>query len=360
MNLQDLLNNAFRKTQRDMGHINILIAGRTGVGKSTLINSVFKSNLAETGQGRPVTSTTREVTEEGVPLTLFDTRDLETKDYTKTFAELETLVINRCGDRDSDQHIHLAWLCIHEDGRRVEDAEIALHEMLAKHIPVVTVITKARSDNGFRSDVITLLPQSRSAVRVRAIFETLDEGHELLPMSLVNLIEVSSDLIPEGKRNAFAAAQKADMNFKKKRVRTIVAGAVTAAAATGASPIPFSDLAILAPVQVTMLAGITTIYGFELSKASLITLAGSLVGVGGAALAGRAIVSNLLKLIPAIGTMAGGAISATTAATLTTALGAAYIRTLETFFTENPDARPNPEELADRLMDELRKGRDSK
>lgn len=353
MNLQDLLNDAFKKTQQDMGHINILIAGRTGVGKSTLINSVFESNLAETGQGRPVTSTTREVTKEGIPLTLFDTRGLETKEYAKTFEELEMLVVDRCGDRDSDRHIHLAWLCIHEDGRRVEEAEIALHEMLAKHVPVLAVITKARSDNGFRNEVIQLLPKSRSAVRVRAISEILDEGIELPPMGLEKLIEVSSELIPEGKRNAFAAAQKADMNYKRKRARTILVGAVTAAGTAGASPIPISDVTILAPIQVTMLAGITSIYGFELSKASLVALVGSLVGVGGASFAGRAIVSNLLKLIPGVGTVIGGAISATTAVMLTTALGEAYIRTLEAFFVENPDARPNAEDLAARLKKEL-------
>lgn len=32
-----------------------MLAGRSGVGKSTLINTVFGSKLAETGQGRPVT-----------------------------------------------------------------------------------------------------------------------------------------------------------------------------------------------------------------------------------------------------------------------------------------------------------------
>ncbi|NET42878.1 GTPase [Okeania sp. SIO2B3] len=34
---------------------NILITGMTGVGKSTLINAVFKDKLAETGVGEPVT-----------------------------------------------------------------------------------------------------------------------------------------------------------------------------------------------------------------------------------------------------------------------------------------------------------------
>lgn len=34
---------------------NVLIAGGTGVGKSTLINSVFHGRMAATGQGKPVT-----------------------------------------------------------------------------------------------------------------------------------------------------------------------------------------------------------------------------------------------------------------------------------------------------------------
>ena len=53
---------ALEEALRERGHVNILIAGRTGVGKSTLINAVFQGNLATTGQGKPVTQETREIT----------------------------------------------------------------------------------------------------------------------------------------------------------------------------------------------------------------------------------------------------------------------------------------------------------
>jgi hypothetical protein len=42
-----------------------------------------------------------------------------------------------------------------------EDAEIKLLNLLAKHIPVVAVITKSRADNGFRSEVQRLLGKSQ-------------------------------------------------------------------------------------------------------------------------------------------------------------------------------------------------------
>ena len=45
----------------------------------------------------------------------------------------------------------------------------------------------------------------------------------------------------------------------------------------------------------------------------------------GTTILGKTIVSNALKFIPGVGTVAGGAISATTAAALTTALGNTYI-----------------------------------
>ena len=40
---------------RNLKTLNIIVAGKTGVGKSTLINGVFRAELAETGIGKPVT-----------------------------------------------------------------------------------------------------------------------------------------------------------------------------------------------------------------------------------------------------------------------------------------------------------------
>ena len=57
---------AFHDATRDIGTVNVLIAGRTGVGKSTLINEVFQGRLAETGQGKPITRETRRITKKGI------------------------------------------------------------------------------------------------------------------------------------------------------------------------------------------------------------------------------------------------------------------------------------------------------
>ncbi|NCC62580.1 MAG: DUF697 domain-containing protein [Verrucomicrobiae bacterium] len=352
--LDELLSVAIQKATTERGHINVLIAGRSGVGKSTLINSVFQAKMADTGQGKPVTRNTREITKEGVPLTIFDTRCLEISDFSNTLEELERLISERRTDRDSNRHLHVAWLCIHEDGRRVEDAEVELHSMLSKHMPLITVITKARADNGFRNEVLELLPQSRNVMRVRALAEEFDEGYKLSPMGLGDLIEITSEVIPEGKRRALAASQKANLEYKKKQAHKIVAGAATAAAAAGATPIPAADTAIIPAIQIGMIAGITSVFGLELSKGTLSTLITSAMGVTGVTFAGRAIVSNLLKLIPGAGSLVGGAISASTASALTVALGEAYLAVLAKALEDNPDEIPSAEKLAERLKQQLK------
>jgi 50S ribosome-binding GTPase len=66
--------------QREMaklGHANILISGQTGVGKSTLINAVFRVRLADEGVGKPVTQHVQRYDVPGVPVTIFDTPGIE-------------------------------------------------------------------------------------------------------------------------------------------------------------------------------------------------------------------------------------------------------------------------------------------
>ncbi len=53
--LSGMLDEALQTQREKLGKINIIVAGRTGTGKSTLVNAVFGDDFAETATGRPVT-----------------------------------------------------------------------------------------------------------------------------------------------------------------------------------------------------------------------------------------------------------------------------------------------------------------
>ena len=202
--------------------INILITGKTGIGKSTLINQIFHGNFATTGQGHPITQGITEITKDGSPLAITDTRGLEIKEYRHIFDELRNYVSKKQKETDVNKKIHIAWICISEDSRRVEPAEIEIAEMLSNFMPVVVVITKARDDNGFSEEIKKIFPQIKSVVRVRSIEETIDGINIKLPqMGLDELINITQKIIHENAENAFTTTQKAFTEQKNSKALII-------------------------------------------------------------------------------------------------------------------------------------------
>lgn len=211
------------QVNEEIGRVNILIAGGTGVGKSTLINSVFQGNFAETGIGEPVTKEIKKIQKKGIPLSIYDTRGLEMQDYQKTWQELEDL-IKKLKTNNPNDHIHAAWVCIAETSDRVQPAEIKLVKMLYKQgIPVIVVITKAYLNKKLQNTVKDELnKEAKKVIRVNSI-ETEIEVNDLtikLPQSgLDHLVDVTFQVVPDGQKSAFIASQKVDIKMKKANLK---------------------------------------------------------------------------------------------------------------------------------------------
>ena len=327
---------AIQKEYKELKTLNVMILGKTGVGKSTLINNMFNQKMAETGVGKPVTQKIRKITKPDFPLAIYDTPGLELGGENAINTLLEEVIseIDK-GIRSGDigKAIHCIWYCISTPSHRIEQAEIDfLKEFLGKtseyDVPVIIVLTQSYSKNDAKSLMKEIEKENLPIVNIVPVLAEnydLDEEYTAKAYGLDRLSEIMNSVIPDAVQKTFVAVQKANLELKKGRAQAVVATSAVAAAATGAVPIPFSDAAVLVPEQIAMLGGITAIFGIPVEKGTITAIISATIGTAATTVLGKTIVANLIKYIPGVGSVAGGVISGSTAAVLTSALGEAYI-----------------------------------
>ncbi|MBM3686702.1 MAG: DUF697 domain-containing protein [Actinobacteria bacterium] len=320
-----------------LGCFNLAVFGKTGVGKSTLVNAVFGSQVAETGLGKPVTRGLVYYRHPGGLLGLYDSEGFETG-----ASGDEILAVLRSRVAESrvlpvDQQIHAAWYLVRWSDRRFEERQGDFVRALADlGLPVIMVITQVPSRDGVPHPEALELAQYIESLGLplrpggRALLtNALEDPFTASPVfGLQELLDATYLVVPEVATAALTAVQILDWERKRQAAKTIINQSVALAAGVGAAPIPFSDAALLVPTQVTMIARITAAYGLPADRSRTLAAAGAVVLTGGATMAGRYIATNLLKFVPG-GQVATSAISATVAGSLTRAVGGAWARVCE-------------------------------
>lgn len=320
------------------------MVGKSGVGKSTLINSIFRGNLVETGIGRPVTKSIRKIEKEGFPLAIYDTPGFELSGQQQSSVkdQIMDLINEGLRSKDINNTIHCIWYCVNVFGNRTfDDTELQWLRNLTEsnkvtRVPIIVVLTQA-IDRDRAAEMKQMIEKENLDIKkvVPVLAQDLSINREYVAKAygLDRLIDIMSAVLPNELQDTLQNLQKVSLESKKYASQAVIATAVAASFGEGFAPIPFSDAALLVPTQVSMIAGITAIFGMDVSKSFLTGFISATLGTAGATILGKTIVSNLLKLIPGVGTVAGGAISGTTAGLLTTALGEAYIKIMELIYT---------------------------
>ncbi len=331
---QEAFEEAFAEADLAVGRFNLAVFGKTGVGKSTLVNAIFGEAVAATGIGRPVTHGSHLYVHRSGKLGIYDTQGLEVgRDTERIVDDLRAFLEHSAALPVADQ-VHLAWYAIRGTDRRFEPAEATFVRALAElGLPVVLVVTQvpARRDAAgvlhVAPDILELSRQIEQmrlpvhegrAVLVNAVADPFIGAEE---HGLLGLLDATFRLAPDQATEALVAAQKIDPARKAAAARRAIASATASATAAGATPIPFADAAILVPIQIGMMARIATIYDIPMQRATVASLATTTVTTQ----AGRFAATGLLKLIPGIGTVTGGVITGGVAGSITYAAGEAWL-----------------------------------
>lgn len=329
-----LAHDLLQKTQQEvekMPPINIIVAGKTGSGKSTLINALFRDNIAQTGVGQPITQELVRLTKAGVPLTLYDTRGLELSPEVQEQVQADMMhLIDEQQTKGEREAIHLVYYCINAMGSRIEPFEIELIQQLATKVPVILVVTQVLGPENreFQRYLTELNLNVVAVVPVLAKPYVLAKRQVIASFGLQTLIDTTLNVVPSQVHRAFINAQQIDIERKVANARSWAKTYVSSAFGVGFVPIPFADATLLIPMQITMLAHLTAIFGVSLDKAQIISLLAGIGGTGGTTYIGKLIVGSMFKLVPGLGTISGGLVTGATASTLTVALGYSYIEAL--------------------------------
>ena len=327
--LKDSFRTEYEQQSEAMGRFNLAVFGKTGVGKSTLVNAIFGEDVAKVGIGEPVTQGSHLYLDKVGSLGIVDTQGLEMGvDDKKIIAELQKM-INRTRKLALSEQVHVAWYCVRGMDRRFEDTEAEFVRALDElELPVIIVMTQVpRNESGFHPDAVALaelVRQRHLPVVPGSPFLTYAKADSFTGQRAYGLREVldaTFRVAPAGVHGALVAAQEIDHARKATEAQRVIAAAASSAAASAAVPVPFSDAVMLVPIQLGMMAKIAQLYKIKFDRAALLAIASTTA----ATQAGRATATGLLKLIPGAGTIAGGLIGAGVASTYTYAMGQAWL-----------------------------------
>jgi predicted GTPase/uncharacterized protein (DUF697 family) len=323
---------------------NILVVGATGTGKSSLINAVFGSKLADVGVGFPVTKDFNFYSNGLV--NIYDSAGYEL-DEGSSFVNNIFKFLDEKQTAGIEEQIHIVWYVINAASARVQEFDFVIIQKIWQYgIPTIIILSQAdRASNeeitGVKdalkdfhltnSDDVIEVSASPLIVRGKPICE---------PFGLEELVAKTLKQLPEIYADAVRIAQVVNLKSKRKLAWKLITAAAAASFGSAFIPIPGASTGANLAVQASLVVSIAAVYGFgdsrkflqqtyeSVSTRTLVSFTGTTLGL-----------DVLRSLIPLV----GSAIAGGTAATVIVITGIAYASTFEAMTRDHIDPQDSKE-----------------
>jgi uncharacterized protein (DUF697 family) len=321
-NLEKFFRDGFSQALRGRSRLNVMLAGRVGVGKSTLVNAIFGEPIAPVGVGTSITQSIRRYVQPHLPISVYDTPGIELGVEAELLAKTYLTEIRRQMD-DDDARVHFCLYCVRTRDERFETVESDIVRALAKDVLVALVLTQCPTDDDPRANRFArYLTSLELPVLDGRCFMTLAEednvaGVTLPPFGLPDLVNAIYHQLPDAERHTLASCQRVSLELKIAEAKRSVNFNMGTAALIAATPIPLVDSIPLSALQISMLGQIATIMGFKVDPRAVATAFATVLGVASVARTA----ASFFKIFPGTGTT----INTTIASTTTKILGEVFI-----------------------------------
>lgn len=155
----------------EKNYANIMMIGKTGVGKSSFLNYLLQDNkfkagtFANSGGVTQGFETSVFDNVNGIPLRVYDSKGLEVKDFDVIKNDLLNYLKNQCGNSDPLKWIHSIFYCVNVKGGRLEDKEISFINDICGSISQTIHIVLTNCDSPDSTKVIEMENYIRSILK---------------------------------------------------------------------------------------------------------------------------------------------------------------------------------------------------
>lgn len=178
---------------------------------SSIINTIFGSEIAKEGAGRPITQNFTKYTPDNQPVVLFDSKGLEAGMQFEEFLQA-TLEFFKANEKDIgsnhlpkhfrdnpqglEKKVHLVWYVVNGAAARFQDFEERICRELFGRLPIIFILNKSDISSQEQRDSLRKVIEDMELPHCFGITETVTSKYEKPePIKICPNCKTSDDLV---------------------------------------------------------------------------------------------------------------------------------------------------------------------